>query len=218
MKNSDPNVTLEWSSSSAVEPSGEPTDYVYETRGNLIDTGEDEDRAVVGRFGCYYLDLERARNDGMSASDVFDAHATTVIFYDAILDPQSEDYSSQIERLCGGPPLSSNVLILDRLEIFPKYRGKKLGLAVIRHMIQRFGAGTGLVALKPFPLQLEPRSTREEIDKWRSRLKLSEFKGSEKAATRKLVAYYAMVGFERLPGTAFMFRSNDLVLPDIAMD
>ena len=88
------------------------------------------------------------------------AHASTDIFHDAMFDSDTEDYSPSLIKLCGELPLNSNVLILDRLEILPKYRGKKLGLAVIRHMIQRFGAGAGFVGLKAFPLQLEARWLR----------------------------------------------------------
>jgi GNAT superfamily N-acetyltransferase len=213
-----PYVVLEWNSSSLADPSGEPTDYVYENRGDLIDVGEGGDRIAVGKFGCYYMDIDRALNDGMPACDVFDAYASTIVFYDKIFDAKTEEYSSRIEKLCHGTPLNRNVLILDRLEILPKYRGKKLGLEVLRHMIQRFGAGAGLVALKAFPLQFEAQGSRDETDKWRSQLNLSKFKLDEKIATTKLITYYTKLGFERLPRTKFMFRSNDLVLPDIATD
>lgn len=215
MKDGDPYVVLEWNSSSAIQPIGEPTDYAYEARGNLIDIAQDQTRTIAGRFGCYYMDIDRARNDGMPAFEVFDAYASTSIFYDAIFDAETEDYSPKVTKLCGGIPLYGNVLILDRLEILPKYRGRGLGLVTIRHMILRFGAGAGLVALKPFPLQLEPASRRGEINEWRSKLNLSEFTTDAKAATKRLISYYATLGFERLPGTKLMLRSNELPLPDV---
>lgn len=66
-----------------------------------------------------------------------------------------------------------NLLILDRVELLPRYRGNSSGLIVLRSLIERFGAGAGVVGMKPFPLQFEPKASNDS--KWRRRLKLEEF-------------------------------------------
>src|SRR5687768_5970786 len=40
-----------------------------------------------------------------------------------------------------------NLLILDRVEILPKYRGGGVGLLVLTALIERFGAGAGVVGM-----------------------------------------------------------------------
>ena len=213
--NEDPYVVLEWASSSSALPSGEPTDYVYEYRGDLVDVGESSERTLVGRFGFFYMDLDRATNNGMPWFDVFDTHASTISYYEAFYDVRTGHYSRRITNLLGCEPINSNALILDRLEILPKYRGKKLGLRVLRPMIERFSSGPGVVALKPFPLQLEGGGERNESDEWRKNLRLAEFSSNAKSSTRELMQYYATLGFEKLRGTAFMISSNDFALPKI---
>lgn len=209
-------VVMRWSSESAIDPGGEPTDYVYSASGDLLDVGADDRRTVVGRFSLFYMDVERASGDGVAAFDVFDAYSNTINYYAAIFDSRTGSYSSRLLKLFDGDePMNRNVLIPDRIEILPKYRGRQIGLTVLRHMIQRFGNGAGVVALKPFPLQLEGGHGDEKPGRWRERLKLPAFPSDPKRATAKLVDYYGRLGFLPMRGTPFMLRSNEWVLPEI---
>jgi GNAT superfamily N-acetyltransferase len=100
-----------------------------------------------------------------------------------------------------------NILILDRLEILPQFRGRGLGLAVMSDLIKRFSLGAGLVAIKPYPLQFEFHSSDTESRTWRQELGLSGLCADEKLATQKLCDYYGRIGFRRLRGTPFMIRA-----------
>ncbi|MDH3693805.1 MAG: hypothetical protein OER96_04460, partial [Gammaproteobacteria bacterium] len=57
-------VVMNWASESLVEGSGEPEDFMYETSGKLIYVSVDDERSFVGRFRLYYIDVERAVNEG----------------------------------------------------------------------------------------------------------------------------------------------------------
>lgn len=48
----------------------------------------------------------------------------------------------------GGEIWNFNLLILDRVEILPKYRGGGIGLLVLTSLIERFSAGAGVVGMK----------------------------------------------------------------------
>lgn len=212
------SVVLKWCSVAEIDPSEEPTDYIYETSGDLVDIGDGDESEIAGKFRLYYIDVDRACSDGMSAFDVFDGYQTTMDYYSAIFSVRSEDYSRRLTRLLGDFPLGRNVLILDRLELLPKYRGQGLGLSVLRAMVQRFGHGAKIVAMKPFPLQLECRSSGSEQSAWRQQLDLSSFSPDERTATRKLLRYYARLGFMKLQGTPFMFRLAEQPLPALEED
>jgi len=101
-----------------------------------------------------------------------------------------------------------NILILDRLEILPRFRGQQLGLQYVRAAISRFGIGCRLAAIKPFPLQFEGKmgsvSGNETEYVGPSKSMLANFD----AATKKLKKYYAREGFISL-------RNSDLMILDL---
>ena len=73
------------------------------------------------------------------------------------------DFNENFLEVVGHEVSDYNLLILDRLEIIiPQYRGKKLGLTILHHMIERFSAGASIVAMKPFPLQFEPMKDKDK--------------------------------------------------------
>jgi hypothetical protein len=85
----------------------------------------------------------------------------------------------------------------------------------MHHMMKRFGPGTALVAIKPFPLQFEHESSNEDNKKWRTELKLAQLPKNERLATKKLSEYYGKLGFRRIARTSYMVRTTEWVLPDI---
>ena len=121
--------------------------------------------ALAG-FGCYYVRLDDAFEARERFADVFDAHSQELWEYGkALVDPKRQDFKMLIQREY--EPFQGNVLILDQIQILPAHRGRKLGLAVASKLIEMFGHGCGIVACKPFPLQLsgiadgEARSDRQ---------------------------------------------------------
>src|SRR5205085_12479330 len=105
-----------------------------------------------------------------------------------------------------------DLLILDRLEILPEYRGRRLGLACLYRCIQQFWHGAGLVVLKPFPLQFENNGHKSE---WRESLELGKFGKYLKSSRSKLEKYYATLGFEKLPRTEIMAMCPTLIQPKL---
>ena len=86
--------------------------------------------------------------------DVLDTHAETVEYYDVIYGRSESEFNDTLLSLLNDDIFLSNLLIIDRLEILPSYRGRNLGLIIMRRLIQRFSWGVGVIAIKPFPLQL----------------------------------------------------------------
>lgn len=146
-----------------------------------------------------------------SVFDIFDYTQETCDYYAAIFDGRTLDPCPELRRLFKGEVWPGNTLILDRLEIMPEFRGYNLGLAVMPRLIERFGAGAGVVAIKPFPLQRE--LTGQEEDKWRQKMRGDDFEQNLPRATARLRRHYVKLGFTFMKGTPFMFRNAQIALP-----
>lgn len=143
--------------------------------------------------------------------DIFDCKSDTFDYYSAIFDIDTDGPSDELLRLFKDDVYFGNVLIIDRLEIRPEFRSHNIGLVVMRRLIERFGAGASIVAIKPFPLQRERFS--DEANEWRRGLKLADLDKNLRRATAKLRRHYAKLGFKAMKNTPFMFRRTDDPLP-----
>ena len=208
---SDQYLALRWSVESSVLDSTEPDHFVYESRGDIL-TIDDycDSRSLAGRFGLYYLDINRALSAGTQPFDVFDSSVQIFDYYYHLYDRNSSYFSGRVMKLLNYEVWDSNILILDRIELLPQFRGQGHGLKVLRHMIDRFGAGAALVTIKPFPLQFEAVRSDPDKDKWRSQLKLDELTKSKPIGTKKLFDYYRQLGFRRIGRSPYMVLSTAL--------
>lgn len=84
-----------------------------------------------------------------------------------------------------------DLLIIDCVEISPKFRGTGICPIAIDKTIDIFGSVCGLAACKPWPLQFTPAFTRDR--KALNRLKAPS--GGQDEAVRKLRAYWSKLGF-----------------------
>jgi GNAT superfamily N-acetyltransferase len=84
-----------------------------------------------------------------------------------------------------------DLLIIECMEIRPRWRGMGVGPAAVDRTIDIFGPGCGLVACKPWPLQFTPAFARDR--KALKRLKAPAVGRDE--AVRKLRAYWSRLGF-----------------------
>jgi len=87
--------------------------------------------------------------------DTYSAEMAEV--FEALFDPGTGELRKDVKELLGDVPFR-NILVIDRVEILPAYRGMGLGLATIWDIIQRHSAGCGIVALKAFPFQFSSGS------------------------------------------------------------
>ncbi len=182
-----------------------PDDFIYTLTGRVVAGDPSDEEITVGRFRAYYVDVNAAISFGkVSLYDIFDTYQETVDYYEAIYDIDSEDVNEKLLKALKSEYLFGNVLIIDRLEILPAFRSYNLGLITMRRIIQRFGTGACVTAIKPFPLQFES-NTRHDDDGWTEQLALPELNKNSRSATARLKKHYKKLGFVSLPGTPFMF-------------
>ena len=194
----------------------DPGDYIYPICGRIAKMDDDESDILVGKFRLYYVDVASAINTGIDVFDIFDAHSdSTADYYDSLYDPDTMGFSENLLQLFNYEIFEQSVLIIDRLELLPGSRGKKLGLIIMRRLIQRFSAGAGVVAIKPFPLQFEQSTPDENKSGWHAEMQLSSFRETERESIRKLRSHYGKLGFVEMKGNSHMFLSTTQRLPPI---
>ncbi len=164
--------------------SREPDDWIRSVELELIEA----DR-VIGTAELYVFNADGADTAGESIHEMCDAHSQTT--YDcgvAVYNMMSSvnEFRRAVRRNFDiGLWDSLNVLLLSRIEIEPPYRGRGSGLTVLSRMIKRWGKGCTLAVMKPYPLQYCGKNADPT----------PEFKN----AYRKLVRYYAPLGFTKIP-------------------
>jgi GNAT superfamily N-acetyltransferase len=212
----DYSIFLEFNEGTCQLHDDDPSYYAYSTHGSIVAVDERDEKTTVGRFKLYYIDVCAAINARASVFDVFDSRASTLDYFGAIFDYGTLNFSERLLRLFEPDFRGSwgNILILDRLEILPEFRHQNVGLLIMRRLIERFGAGAAVVAIKPFPLQCEYRRKGDVDDEWTRGLQLTDFDKDNRRATAKLKRYYAKLGFKAMKGTPFMFLLTDCPLPE----
>jgi len=157
---------------------------------------------IMGKVRLFYLDLGAVFDTNDSVHDLFDIRSETSPFYSALIDYKTGDFKSNLETILGEYICDLNVLIVDRVEILPEFRGKKIGLACLGWCLQQYAHACGVVALKCFPLQFECAGMGEPA--WRRKMQFGKLSRDRKRSLAKLKKYYASLGFKVLPGNDIM--------------
>ena len=152
---------------------------------------------IIGKVRLFYLDLDAVFDTNDSLHDLFDIRSETAPFYSALIDYETGDFKPNSEKVLGEYICDSNLLIVDRLEILPEFRGKKIGLASLVWCLRQYAHACGVVALKCFPLQFECAEMGEPA--WRRRMEFGKLSRDHKRSLAKLKKYYGSAGFKILP-------------------
>ncbi len=157
---------------------------------------------VIGKVQLFYLDLDAVFDTNDSLHDLFDIRSETAPFYSALIDYETGDFKPNLEKVLGEYICDSNVLIVDRLEILPEFRGKKIGLASLVWCLRQYARQCGVVALKCFPLQFECAEMGEPA--WRREMQFGKLSRDRKRSLAKLKKHYGSLGFKVLPAGDIM--------------
>jgi hypothetical protein len=158
-----------------------------------------EETRVIGAGRLFRINADLAYDNDESIHLICDYMQNTMDCADALYDYDTEGFSEKVDQLFDHIPRTSNVLLIDRMEIEQAHRGRMIGLIVMLKLIRRYGKGCSLVAIKPFPLQYDGKVAGQEEALERDR--------------EKLVRYYSRLGFQRIRGADFYAISLANELP-----
>jgi len=163
--------------------------------------GYDETKRHVGDIEATYIDIESAINNGCPLFQVFDQLTQELCdYYKALFLPTGAIYKYIVnnELDFDWPESFDNLLLINRVRIYPHFRGKQYGLAAILRTIQKFGPACQFAILEVKPLQFAPEAQDYPT------MKLEQLAANEKQATMKLKDHYAKMGFESIPDSNLM--------------
>jgi hypothetical protein len=166
-------------------------DFVHSILGKISakseDRGNEED---VGYIKASLVQTGEAMDHGISTERLGDGIDGNIAeYWELLFDLETGYWREEIQDEYEAS--ACDLLIIDCMEIRPKWRGMGLGPAAVDRTIDIFGAGCGLVACKPWPLQFTPAFARDR--KALKRLKAPGVGRDE--AVRKLRAYWSRLGF-----------------------
>ena len=190
-------------------PRKEPADWALEISGSILATEQstfrsgDTSDAEIGIIKAFLIQIREARREGLPASAVLNAKSFATSEYSQLF--KKLKWRKRVSKKF--KPRSADLLILDRIELKPEYRGHGFGLLAARCMIETFGSRCGLVACKPYPLQFEGSN------RWRPPARVWGATKALPRARKKLRQYWARVGFQRVPRTTLYALDPERALP-----
>jgi len=166
-------------------------DFVHSILGKISAKSEDPgDAEDVGYIRASLVQFGEAIDHAISTERLGDGiDANIAEYWELLFDLDTGCWKEEVQDEYEAS--GCDLLIIDCMEISPKFRGTGVGPIAIDRTIDIFGPVGGLVACKPWPLQFTPAFARDR--KALNRLKAPGVGQGE--ALRRLRAYWSRLGF-----------------------
>jgi hypothetical protein len=177
-------------------------DFVRSIAGRIIAERENLGEEDAGTIGASLVQFSEALDHGISAERLGDGISGDISeYWEHLFDAETGHPKEIIQNEFEVVDL--DLLIIEYVTIYPEYRGLSIAESAIHRTIDIFGAGCGLVACKPWPLQFAP-SVADDQEALK-RLALPHVSKGE--AIRKLRSYWSRLGFWPLGNTGIYLLS-----------
>jgi GNAT superfamily N-acetyltransferase len=165
-------------------------DFVHSIVGRIIAEPENGEAADAGRIGASLVQFGEALDPGISTERLGDGISGNISeYWELLFDMDTGYLKEEIQNEYEVAGL--DLLVIDYVEIHPKFRGLGIGVSAIHRTIDVFGAGCGLIACKPWPLQFTPAVAGDQ----RLLKTIAAPKVGKHEALRKVRAYWSRLGF-----------------------
>lgn len=197
------------------DSAGDYGSLVDEYKGEVFVHEPDEDSTedkyfFAGKISAQRVCLGQAVNENAPAFDVIDVSQTVMDYCGPLLDGD-EEFCSEVQELFDEQVYDRDIVLITEVLIKPQFRGSGLGLWAMRLMMTKMSPGAGLIVIKPFPLQFDRNTLKNQ--ELCTEYGITELPKQKVSATRRLTDYYARLGFRRLPKTPLMVASTAMKLP-----
>jgi GNAT superfamily N-acetyltransferase len=191
------HMTVEFKVSASLREEPADGDFVHEISGRILASYEDDENwEEAGALHASLVQFNEALKHGIDTDRIGDGISGEVAeYWECLFDVNTGDLKPEIR--VEYETVGCNLLIIDFIEVYPKFRGHGIGLAGVQRVVDVFGAGCALVAGMPQPLQFTP-SFASDPDKL-NRLQAPNF--PKRQATHKLQNYWSRAGFRPLGRT-----------------
>ncbi len=177
-------------------------DFVHSIAGRIIAETQEIAEQEAGHLEAMLVQFDDALDHGIDTFRLGDGFSGEISEYWERLFDVETGYIKQ-DLQADYEVLSMDLLIIEHLELHPRFRGLGLGEAAINRTIDVFGSNCGFVACQPWPIQFTPAGKADPVVL--ERLALPDMK--EGAALEKLRKYVARIGFWPLGDTGIYVMS-----------
>jgi hypothetical protein len=188
-------------------------DFVHSILGKISAKSEDRgDEEDGGYITASLVQFGEAIDHGISTERLGDGIDGNIAeYWELLFDSDTGFWKQEVQDEYEAS--GCDLLIIDCMEIRPKFRGTGVGPIAIDRTIDIFGPVCGLVACKPWPLQFTPAFARD-----RKALKRLKAPGiAQDDAVKKLRVYWSRLGFWPLEETGIyllgMTQRGSVVAP-----
>jgi len=179
------------------------TDFVHSIAGRIIADPEGRGTEGAGHIGASLIQFGEALNQGISAERLGDGISGEISeYWEHLFDVETGYPKEEIQNEFEVVDL--DLLNIDRVAIYPKFRGLGIAESAIHRTVDIFGTSCGLVACKPWPLLFTP-SVADDPEALR---KLASPNVGKAEALRKLRSYWSRLGFWPLGNTGLYLLSS----------
>jgi len=166
-------------------------DFVHSIMAKLFaksgDSGEEEH---AGYLNASLVQFGEAMDHGVTTERLGDGIDGSIAeYWELLFDMESGYWKQEIQDEY--ETSGCDLLIINCMEIHPRFRGTGVGAAAINKTVDIFGPVCGLVACKPWPLQFAPAFANNR----KALKKLKAPSLGQGDAVSKLRAYWSRLGF-----------------------
>lgn len=171
---------------------GEPSDFITVYSGSVTAIDENEEQKI-GKVCVYIVERNRAINERRSLFNIMDSlDADSFDCFESLFDVETEELKESIEKLRSEDRMFHyDLMLMQRLELEPEWRGLGIGKRVALRIIEKLGDSVGLIVCKPFPLQFTGLGRNEKQP--------TGIRSAQKAVRD----FWQDVGFIRIPRTDY---------------
>lgn len=189
--------------------------YVREHQGNIEAVYFDEDHEEGEAEAAGFIDYSIVKvgllnNDGADLLTFFDSEGWLLEIGECLYDWETQDLQDWITEVMD-PPLKSNLLVVHELNLLPKFRGRRLGLAIMKCLLEEYADTCGFAFLNIFPQQFWEGMDAQR----RHELHLDDFDRDQERATKRLAEYFHALNLKMVPGTSYLASHLDYIVPEI---
>ena len=181
----------------------EPEDCITIINGKVVHYNESDEKETIAKCRHFFIDLENSGNDPYFLLDIRSELAP----YTALYDSETASFKDELLVKAGDDIWSTNLLVVDRIEILPEFRGEGISKMIFQDAIRLFSPRTDLVAIKCFPIQFEAKIPDHKPSAWEKMMELDKLDPNEKTATKRLMSFYESLGFIPFGNDGIMVKS-----------
>jgi ribosomal protein S18 acetylase RimI-like enzyme len=178
----------------------DPSEYNYDISGDIVAIRDEGCDVSIGSFRISKFKVWEACRAGVDLFDLFDEHSSVAEMMYGTLFNDSQNgprYKSVVKNNFPNAFPEDDILYIDHLELKPFARGQRIGLAVLREVINKWAFGNSLVMI--YPAIIENRSDAYELSL------------QEKKSLKKLINYYKNLGFKSVGRSGFLAMDSAMV-------